>query len=321
MHATGRVFTITQRPHLKQTKARDRAMTFFRAVKTFFRKILTNIGFYICVLFTVLLCFSAIIYIDIVKNDNYSIITSFMTFDREFLLTDTSFCAQNIMLKGTSGWLTMFIPIIAAFAFIPLICDEHEAKSVRFEVFRTSKKSFHTSRFLTSLLCGGLAVVLGYLIFTVLVFLMFPNIENYTSQQREMFYESMSFSYPELSRGIAVPLLKELGSVFVYGIFWAIPAMLLTAVVKNKYIVLCVPFFIKYSLGQLCTKPQSQALADIEHINHKQLELIEVIDPNSLAYLSQSVQKSSVLIFNGTLVLSAFALYLILQLRRLDSGE
>ena len=296
-------------------------MTFLRATRTIIRKIITNIGFFGCVLFTVVLCFSAIIYTDTVKNDNYSVITSLMNFDRSFMLGDTSFCAQSIVLKGADGWLPMFIPIISAFAFIPLICDEHEAKSVRFEIFRTSKLSFHASRFVTSLLCGGLAVVIGYLIFAGLVFLMFPHLESYTAQQQEMFFESMRFAYPEMSRGLAVPLLKTLGSVFMYGVFWAMPAMLLTAVVRNKYIVMCVPFFLKYALGQLCQKLQAQAVSDIQHTDMKLLELTGVIHPDSLAHLPQSAQKCSVLVFSGVLVISAFALYLFLQVRRLDSGE
>ncbi|MBQ2580255.1 MAG: hypothetical protein II574_01355, partial [Ruminococcus sp.] len=89
-------------------------MTFLRAAQTIIRKIITNIGFFGCVLFTVVLCFSAIIYTDTVKNDNYSVITSLMNFDRSFMLGDTTFCAQSIVLRGADGWLPMFLPIISA---------------------------------------------------------------------------------------------------------------------------------------------------------------------------------------------------------------
>lgn len=292
-----------------------------RCVYTDLRKILTSYGFYVCVVFSAVLCFSANIYTDVVKDDRYSVFTALVTFDRRFMLTDTSFCAQSIILKGADGWLPMFIPIISAFAFIPLICDEHEAKSVRFEIFRTSKCSFYISRFVTALLCGALAVTIGYLIFIGLVLLLFPHLSEYRPQQTEMFYENLRYVYPEISRGVLLPVVKTLGSVFIYGAFWAMPAVLLTAVVRNKYIVLCVPFFLKYALGQLCQKLQAQAVSDIQHTDMKLLEFTGVIHPDSLAHLSQLGDKKSVLIYSGLLVIAAFVLYMLLQTRRLDSGE
>ena len=296
-------------------------MLIIRTCKTKIKKAVTIVGFYGCILFSTILCFSAIIYIDTVKNNNYSVCLSLFSFDRRFMLTDTSFCAQSIILKGADGWLPMFIPIISAFAFIPLICDEHEAKSVRFEIFRTSKCSFYISRFVTALLCGALAVTIGYLIFIALVLLLFPHLSEYRPQQTEMFYENLRYVYPEISRGMLLPVVKTLGSVFVYGAFWAMPAVLLTAIVRNKYIVLCVPFFLKYALGQLCQKLQAQAVSDIQHTDMKLLEFTGVIHPDSLAHLSQLGDKKSVLIYSGLLVIAAFALYMFLQTRRLDSGE
>lgn len=292
-----------------------------RSVYTDLKKILTSYGFYVCVVFSAVLCFSANIYTDVVKDDRYSVFTALATFDRRFMLNDTSFCAQSVVLKGADGWLPMFIPIISAFAFIPLICDEYEAKSVRFEIFRTSKKSFYLSRFVTALLCGALAVTIGYLIFIGLVLLLFPHLSEYSPQHTEMFYENLRYVFPELSDGILLPAVKTLCSVFVYGAFWAMPAVLLTVAVKNKYIVLCVPFFLKYALGQLCQKLQAQAVADIQHTDMKLLNFTGVIHPDSLAHLPQSAQKCSVLVFSVVLVISAFALYLFLQVRRLDSGE
>ena len=192
-----------------------------RCIYTDLKKILTSYGFYICVVFSAILCFSSNIYNDMVKDDRYSVFTALVTFDRRFMLTDTSFCAQSIILKGADGWLPMFIPIISAFAFIPLICDEHEAKSVRFEIFRTSKCSFFISRFVTALLCGALAVTIGYLIFIALVLLLFPHLSEYSPQQIEIFYENLRYVYGEISDGILLPTVKTLCSVFVYGAFHA----------------------------------------------------------------------------------------------------
>ena len=297
-------------------------MIFFKATIINLRKTVTGYGFWVCAGFTVILCFSANIYTDVIKNDRYSVFSALRTFDREFMLTDTSFCSFNVIQRSVSGWLSLFIPIIAAFTFIPLVCDEYEAKSVRFEIFRAGKRSFHLSRFLTALVCGGLAVTLGFAVFSALAFLMFPNINDYNHIQREMLLESLSYTFPEIRNGLALPILKTLGVVFLYGGVSAVPAIALTAVIRNKYLVLCIPFFLKYAVGQTCIKMQSQAVADYEHTDESMMKLAGIVNPDSLAYLPQMGElKAAVLLYRGGLVLAAFAAFIIIQSRRSDSGE
>jgi hypothetical protein len=86
-------------------------MQFFRNIKNDMYKIFTGYGFYICVVFTVILCFSANVYTDEIKNNRYSAFAALRNFDKNFMLTDTQFCSFQVMLKGGSGWLSMFIHI------------------------------------------------------------------------------------------------------------------------------------------------------------------------------------------------------------------
>lgn len=297
-------------------------MRFLRTTLTGLRKTVTGFGFWVCAGFTVMLCFSANIYTDVIKNDRYSVFSALRTFDREFMLTDTSFCAFSVIQCAVSGWLSLFIPIIAAFAFIPLVCDEYEAKSVRFEIFRAGKRGFHLSRFLTALICGGLAVTAGFAMFSLLAFLLFPGIGDYDPMQREMLLESLSFTFPEISSGLTLPIMKMIGSVFLYGAVSAVPAIALTALIRNKYLVLCIPFFLKYAVGQTCIKLQSQAVADYEHTDEALMRFAGIINPDSLAFLPQlGDMKSAVLLYSGGLVLAALGAYIFIQSRRVDSGE
>lgn len=294
----------------------------YNKIKADLAKTITGMGLYICIVFTVILCFSANIYIDMLKNDRYSVFSALRNFNRDFMLTDTAFCSFNVIQRAASGWLTMFIPIISAFAYIPLVCDEYEAKSIRFEIFRTGKKNYHISRFITACFCGGIAVTIGYAIFSLIAVIVFPSISDYNIYQQNIYFEMMSYSFPELKNGLALPILKILSSIFIYGAVSAVPAITLTAVIRNKYLVMCIPFFLKYAIGQTSVKIQSQAVADYEHIDNRMLRWSGVMNPDSLAYLPQiGEQKKSVLIYNGVMVMAAFAIYLIIQSRRTDSGE
>lgn len=294
-----------------------------RNIKTNIYKILTGYGFYICIFFTAALCFAAYIYEDSLNGDKYSAFASLISFDRDFMLSDTSFCSFEIMRKSTGSWLSLFIPIISAFAFIPLVCDEHEAKSIRLEIFRSSKLCYNLSEFITACLCGGIAVMLGFGLFALADYAFFPGISEYNAELKAAYEEMLAYSYPDISQsGYGIIILRKLGEMFMYGAVCAAPAAMLTSFIENKYLVLCIPFFIKYAFNQTCLRLQSQAVSDFNNVDTKMLKISSMANPDALSYLSDfGSDKKLVLIYNGFLLFAAAAVYLIIKSRRLDSGE
>ncbi|MCD7716093.1 MAG: hypothetical protein LUI39_06550 [Lachnospiraceae bacterium] len=237
----------------------------FRNIKINFHKILTGYGFYICVMFTTFLCFFTNIYEDYGNGNSYSVISSIMNFKRDFMLNDTAFCSFEIMQKGAGSWLSLFIPIISAFAFVPLVCDEYETKSVRFEIFRSSKREYFMAKFLSAGFCGGLAVMMGFALFVLIEFTLFPNIIEYETALRSMYEEELGYRFPDFARsGYAFLTAKKMGEMFLYGTFCAVPGIILTSIMHNKYLVMCIPFFLKYGLNQTCVRIQSNAIKKLQ---------------------------------------------------------
>ncbi len=295
-----------------------------RNIKTNFYKILTGYGFYVCIIFTFILCFNTDIYYDYASGDRYSAVMCLMKYDRDTMLSDTAFCSFEVMRQGVGSWLALFIPIIAAFAFIPLVCDEYEAKSVRYEIFRSPKSGYYISRYITACLCGGLAVMLGYALFTLAVYQLFPNINEYDPMLKNRYVEFHGISYPEIAQeNYGLFILKKMRDVFLYGVVNAVPAILLTGIIRNKYLVMCIPFFLKYAVDQTCAKLQSQAVEDYNNLDMGLLEISSVIDPDTIAYLAgtDNARMIKILIYNGGIILTAAVLYLIIQSRRHDCGE
>lgn len=292
-----------------------------RIIKTDFYKIVTGYGMYLCVLFTIILCFGTSIHIDMMNNDQYSVIRSLISFDREFMLSSYDFISINVALKGAGSWLSMFIPIISAFAYIPLVCDESESKSIRNAVFRSSKLKFYLSRFITAVLSGGFAVMIGYMVFCGMVFILFPGIGEFPAETREFYIHYLSDVYPSTADfGIGSALVIKFAEIFVYGAIAAIPAILLTAVSKNKYVVLCIPFFIKYALTQTSIKLIAQAYSNGEGVGGRLTEISNMIN---LDYVLQIYEMKSyrLILLYIIVAISTLALYLFIQLRRFDSGE
>lgn len=288
------------------------------------KKILTNYGFYVCIFFTVFLCFSTYIYQEGGTQDRYSAIMSLQTFDREFMLRDTSFCSFEVMRQGAGSWLSMFIPIISAFAFIPLVCDEYEAKSIRFEIFRTSRFSYNVSKYITACFCGGSAVMLGYVFFILIEYAVFPNISDYDINSRELYMMILQHVLPHIEEtGFLPVILRNCAIMFLYGCVNAAPAIAMTSIIRNKYLDLCIPFFLKYAFLQTCTLIQMAYVADYEHRNAKLLEMVSVVNPDSLAYMTNYTHNNwiSIVVYNVSLIILLGSAYLILQNKRGDCGE
>lgn len=298
-------------------------MKTLRLIKVNLSKVLTSVGFYACVLLTVLLCFTAQAYYDITENRNYSVIGVLSEFTREEMLTDSQFSAYQILSCVSSGWLSLFIPIIAAFPLMPLICDERESKCVRYSAFRSAKFSFSTGNFLTALMSGGLAVLCGFVLFAVLVYTLFPNISEYAPELKESAEWWISGTYP-LFEKYGYPYLVALDFVemFLYGALSAIPALIMTAFMKNKYLVLCIPFFLKYLVMQLHTGIMRKAIYNVENVDQKLLDILSVTEPDAMGDIfSYGETMWRNVLFHAVLLIAAFALYYAVMNRRVDCGE
>ncbi|MDE6761679.1 MAG: hypothetical protein K2J90_13550, partial [Lachnospiraceae bacterium] len=193
-------------------------MMIARNIRADFAKILSGYGFYVCILFTSILCFATYIYEDEDNGNKYSVFRSFISFDREYMLNNTMFCSFDIIRRGTGSWLFLFIPIIAAFSFVPLVCDEYEARSVRFEVFRSTKLCYYGSRFITACLCGGFSIMLGFLLFMCVVHVLFPFIGDYNLELRSEYKDMLEMININISGSAYVmTVVKKMGEMFLYG--------------------------------------------------------------------------------------------------------
>ena len=275
-----------------------------RTIFVSFRKIFTSRGFYLCVFLTVILLFSAEIYTDYRTTDRYSVFRALTSFSPEKrLAVGEEMCNIRVLSSALNGWFTLFTPIAAAFCFIPIICTEREENAVRFQMFRSSKIRYNAAQFLSGIFSSGNAVALGYLIFSAVVMITFPDISQFNETTSENI-KMWSQSYPVL-----------LFRVWCFGAFWGMPAMLLSSVIRNKYIVMCLPFFLKYGLGQAYLTAISTAING--DIDENILKIVSFFSPDGLLGSSPWYEKAA--LFGGLAILF-FAAYMIITAKRGDSG-
>lgn len=270
------------------------------------RKNITSGGFWLCAGMTVLLLFSAEIYTDYDTMNRYSVFRALTDFSREELAAHFEMYNTAVIQNARGGWFTLFAPIIAAFCFVPLICAEHEENAMRFQIFRISKIKYSVTEFLSGTISGGLAMALGYALFGGAAMILFPGAPDLGGYDPEMFGNA-AFNFPKL-------LLE----MWLYGAFWSAPAMFCTSVTRNKYIVMCIPFFIKYGLAQTYQKLILNAIS-FEGIDEKMLKLANIINPDGILWVSDYTRLNAILVF-GISAAVFFAAYVIINQKRGDCG-
>lgn len=271
-----------------------------------FRKIMTSRGFWLCVGMTVLLLFSAEVYTDYDTQNRYSVFFALTDLSGEEMTAHYELCNIMVTQNARGGWFTMFAPIIAAFCFVPLMCSEREGNAVRFQIFRTTKLKYSVTEFLSGVIAGGLAITLGYLVFSGGAMLLFPDVSEMAVSEMGML-KNVLFDFPKLTL-----------EVFLYGGFWSTPAMFCTSILRNKYLVMCIPFFAKYAIAQVCQKILLNALS-FDSIDEKKLKFANIIDPDGILWVSDSTRFNVILVF-GVSAVVFFTAFIIIMRKRGDQG-
>lgn len=286
-------------------------MNILCALKQDLKKTIMNAGFLMCTLLALTLFLTTTCYVDGDTGRSYSVIDIMAYIGRNKIRNDQSFASYNIVQGAISGYFMMFIPILAAFPFVPNFCAERNSGLIRFSIQRTGKMRYYISKYLTSLIGGGLAVTFAYLIFAIIVYSFFPSIHSYQIQQdmQEMYQKNQ----------MIVSFLKNVVGVFLYGAISAIPAFLMASFVKNRYLITCIPFMLVYLYSTCLTKLSYDGMAKNKQVL---ITIAYSLKPETVSRLSQMEETvRNALIINGLFTLIAFILFVFIMNRRWDLGE
>lgn len=182
----------------------------------FLRKVLRNNLFGLSVLAALVLLLCSIVYTDLFTGERYTFISLFYDGVAKEALDMGKIQVISLLTGYDTGYLWMFCPIIVG---IPCV---YIKKTERFEMFRMGKNRYVFTKYFSSLFAAGMVLLLAYLLYAILgMFLM-----------KEILWD--------------VNILKKFISVFFWGIYSAIPSMILAEFVRNKYLILCIPFVLNY---------------------------------------------------------------------------
>ncbi len=279
-----------------------------RAIKCDMDRTIFNISFMAAILVTFLLCFTENIYIDSSTMRAFSVFEALFRFDRAFMENRISFCSIMVFQSALSGYSAMFLPVLASFPFVYSQSVERNSGNIRFLISRTKRRKYYLSKFICAVLSGGICIVLGVMLFGIFSFVIFPHLGDYVAIDPEIYVPD----------GIFAEIVKKLVSSFIYGCANTVFAFFLSSFCRNRYIVLCVPFLMRFMQD---TAVKKIIVGDAGGNIYQMVFPFESYAPSQIPYLeADSMLYSTIAIM---VIFMAFMLfgYITVMERRTDKGE
>lgn len=200
--------------------------------KFFLRRVFKNKIYWLAVFSALVLLLCSVIYIDPTSGQRYTIFSVFCVEEIKTLIQYGSISIKDILMGyGAQNYLWMFCPIIVG---IPCILTQ---KLERFALFRSNKNRYFLYRYISNMISGGVIMVMAHLLFVLISVIIIQGINLWidTSFMQEKIFDFY--------------LVQKLVSVFFQGIVNALPGILLAEFIRNKYLILCIPFVWNYFIS------------------------------------------------------------------------
>ena len=126
-------------------------VSILKTIKTDMKKSVFSYGFLTCTIITAILCFTAVIHVDVYGKE-YVVLEVIINPEVERL--DWFL----IVFAACGNLMTMFIPLVAAVPFATVFCSERESGYMRLSILRTGKLAYAISKVITAMLTSGLGV-------------------------------------------------------------------------------------------------------------------------------------------------------------------
>ncbi len=279
-----------------------------KALKCDLLRCVLNKWFIMSAAITAALCFSVQVYTDNSNGRVYSVLEALLSIDHTVMAESSELIPPLIIGKALSGYAAMALPITAALPFVMSFISERSSGNMRFTVIRTGRVKYYLSKFFSALLSGGLAVWLGVNLFAVLVYILFPH-----TQSTEMLADY-------IPNEVFPMLLRTAAGAFAYGAASILPAFFLCSFCTNSYIILCVPFLLKFIYETILSTVQTNSVAAGDYEIYQQTLPFY---PNAITFLFEipfGKDFITIITLNLLFAVTAFFAFVLVMEKRADRG-
>ena len=301
-----------QSPHtVTAAEGRNTALKTSHVLRQDFSRVVFSYRFLLCVLIVAGLCFTTPIYTEHDTGKEYNVLLVLAGFSRKQIWDDLGLTFYRVVMNSASSYLTLFIPIVAAFPFITAFCTERNSGNLRLTLFRSGRARYCVSKFLTCAASGGLAVMFGYLLYGAVIFPLFP------LQLPTVGYAAAGATIS--AAGMVTGILRNALGMFLYGAASSLPAFLFSAFIKNRYIIICLPFMLIYAAQSAVSKIITGALSGNYYESVQWMEELSPLSIQKIPFPRPDTWIS--ILINLAVCAAAFLTFFEAIKRKCDCGE
>lgn len=240
-------------------------------------------------------------------EENYTIIQVLQNMSREEMMQEIQLYPSVVVRNAFSGYVTLFIPVVAALPFVQMYHAEVQSGYKRFFISRKSCFRYYRDKWFAGMLVSGFMLLAVAALFHAFILFTLP------------MPDLSEFEYLDFGKeNMVVSFLKIYTGIFFYGIFSTIPAILVSVFTTDFYFLICIPFIFTY-FWDICISGLASVF--VNDPNGLLLNLVEQF--YSKAYLWMAESWKDFLIAGGKVILILlvlFAIYHLVLKKKFDSG-
>lgn len=208
------------------------------------------------------------------KNGSGKEIVIFFMMLKEDLKMEAGIEGSGLVLwsQGMSGWLMVFLPFLLTRSYIFVFSSERQDKYLQFLRIRCGNLRFCCAKIIGGALSGGLTFALGYAVFGILMSACFPSFSGFPPEEQGI-YTGIWGAEPVWY------VARRLAGSFFYGAGSCVFGIGVAILLRDKYMLLCLPFLLNYCWSQMLNK---LVISDIAYREGAYNRLIQAFDPSSL---------------------------------------
>ncbi len=146
----------------------------------------------------------------------------------------------EVWKDGIGTWSFLLLPFLLSVGYLYVTASEQKSGSLRFSLIREGNIRYCLTKTLSHMLCGGMFMVLGYLLYGLLCLPFFPLLSAFPAEEAAYHLGLLGI------RSVPVFLAVRLFGVFFYGMFMNLFSYLVSVFFSDTYILLCLPMMLSY---------------------------------------------------------------------------
>lgn len=236
---------------------------------------------------------------------SYSIASLLLAFQEGAIIETNQISIINLLAEGMGGVFRVFSMLCTGISFAVTLASERTSGYIRFLNYYAGTKTYVWSKAISGLISGGMIGVIGFLAFFLFIV---------TSIKVQGIYYISVITFSLLAKVLVGYVL----GIFFYGAVSTGWIFLFAAWVKNKYLLICLPFLANYLYLQLLFKWKVRLIEDgkIDSLNR-----VAMIEPTVLIYTFTTSTPKVALVIHGLFLITSIAIFYYGMKRRRDLGE